>query len=115
MKRLILLFILIPGIRCNAQQTIMYTQYVFNKAGMNPAASGVDINQKYYYAFGAGRQWVEFSNAPKTNFVNFSYTIRPPRAYRFWQNASIYLDNEDAGLLGNSNAYLGYTFHALIR
>ena len=41
-----------------AQQTVMFTQYTFNKAGMNPAASGTEIDQKYYYAFGGARQWV---------------------------------------------------------
>jgi type IX secretion system PorP/SprF family membrane protein len=92
----------------------MYTQYLFNKAGMNPAASGTDINTLYYYAFGASRQWVAFDNAPKQNFVNFSYTIRPPRAYRYWQNVSVYLDNDDTGILGNVGAYCGYTLHMLL-
>src|SRR5687768_2358865 len=96
-----------------AQQTIMYTQYTFNKAGMNPAASGTDITQKYYYVFGLNRQWLAFENAPKSNFVNFSYTIRPPRAYKFWQNVGIYVDNEDAGLMGNMGGYLSYSVHTL--
>jgi type IX secretion system PorP/SprF family membrane protein len=92
----------------------MYTQYTFNKAGMNPASAGTDINQKYYYAFGMNRQWVEFDNAPKTNFVNFSYTIRPPRSYRRWQNVGGYVDVEDSGLMTNSGVYAGYTLHTLL-
>jgi type IX secretion system PorP/SprF family membrane protein len=98
-----------------AQQTIMFTQYTFNKAGLNPAASGTDMNQKYNYVFGVNRQWLDFDNAPKTNFFNFSYTIRPPRGYKFWQNAGIYIDNEDAGLMTNAGAYLSYTIHTLVR
>jgi type IX secretion system PorP/SprF family membrane protein len=98
-----------------AQQTITYTQYTFNKAGMNPAASGAEINTKYYYAFGINRQWVGFDNAPKQNFVNFSYTIRQPRSVSFWQNAGIYVDSDESGLLGNNGGYLSYTMHFLLR
>jgi type IX secretion system PorP/SprF family membrane protein len=101
--------------RSAAQQTIMYTQYTFNRAGMNPAASGTEINQKYYYAFGFRRQWTDFDNAPKQNFVNLSYTLRPPRSYRYWQNFSIYADNDDSGLMDNAGVYAGYAIHTLLR
>jgi type IX secretion system PorP/SprF family membrane protein len=109
---------IIPLFLCffvQAQQTLMYTQYTFNKAGVNPAASGTDITQTYIYVFGLNRQWLAFDNAPKSNFVNFSYTIRPPRGYRFWQNVGVYADNDDAGLISNTGAYLSYTFHTLLR
>jgi type IX secretion system PorP/SprF family membrane protein len=98
-----------------AQQTITYVQYTFNKAGMNPAASGSDIRQEYYYAFGINRQWLGFDNAPKQHFVNFSYTIRPPRSYRYWQNAGVYFENDDSGLLGYTGAYGNYTLHFLLK
>src|SRR5688572_25068404 len=98
-----------------SQQTIMYTQYTFNKAGMNPASSGTDINQKFYFVGGLNRQWIAFDNAPKSNFVNFSYTIRPPRGFRYWQNIGIYFDTEDAGLMNNGGAYISYTIHTLLR
>jgi type IX secretion system PorP/SprF family membrane protein len=98
-----------------AQQTAMYTQFAFNKAGMNPAASGTEINQEVYYACGINRQWLGFDNAPRQSFINFSYTIRPPRSYRYWQNAGIYLDDDEGGLLGNENIYGGYTIHLLLR
>jgi type IX secretion system PorP/SprF family membrane protein len=97
-----------------AQQTVMYVQYTFNKAGMNPAASGTDRNRKHYYAFGGGRQWMAFDNAPKTHFVNASYTLKPPRSYRRWQNFGIYADNDDTGLLGNIGAYGTYAVHMLM-
>jgi type IX secretion system PorP/SprF family membrane protein len=98
-----------------AQQTLMYTQYTFNKTGMNPAASGTDIKQDFYYVYGLNRQWLAFENAPKGNFVNFSYTLRPPRSYRFWQNFGIYADNEDAGLVRNFGVYGTYAIHTLLR
>jgi type IX secretion system PorP/SprF family membrane protein len=93
----------------------MYTQYTFNKAGMNPAAAGTDITQTYNYVLGLNRQWLSFENGPKSNFVNFSYTKRPPRGYRFWQNFGIYVDTEDAGLFTNTGVYAGYAIHTLLR
>lgn len=98
-----------------SQQTIAYTQYTFNKAGMNPAASGTLIDQKYFFSAGVRRQWTAFEKAPKQNFVNVSYTLREPRSFRYWQNFSIYADNDEAGLLGNTGAYLGYATHWLLR
>lgn len=97
-----------------AQQTIMFTQYTFNKAGMNPASAGTDINQKYYYAFAVNRQWAGFDNAPGANFMNFSYTIKPPRSYTQWQNVGVYCEQEDAGLMSNVGAYAGYVLHKLL-
>jgi len=114
MKILLLIFIFAMGV-LSAQQTPMYTQYTFNKAGMNPAASGTDLKQSFYYVYGLNRQWLAFENAPKTNFVNFSYTIRPPRAYRYWQNIGVYADNDDLGLMRNFGIYGSYTFHTLLR
>jgi len=98
-----------------AQQTPVYTQFTFNKAGVNPAASGSDIERIVFYAFGTNRQWVDFENAPKQNFFNVSYTIRPPRSYKRWQNVGIYYDNDDAGLLGSMGIYGNYTVHYLLR
>lgn len=97
------------------QQTIMYTQYTFNKAGMNPAASGTEINQQYVYAFGTNRQWIGVDNAPQASFFNLSYTIRPPRSYKRWQNVGLYTDMEDSGLLGHTGLYGSYTVHWLLR
>jgi type IX secretion system PorP/SprF family membrane protein len=97
------------------QQTIMYTQYTFNKAGVNPAASGINIEHEYSYAFGLNRQWVGLENSPKSNFFNFSYTIRPPRSYKRWQNAGLYADVDDSGLMTSSGVYGTYAVHFLLR
>jgi type IX secretion system PorP/SprF family membrane protein len=93
----------------------MFSQYTFNKAGMNPAASGTDIDKEYSYALGTNRQWIDFANAPKQSFFNLSYTIRPPRSYKRWQNAGIYIDTDDSGLIGSTGVYGNYTLHFLFR
>lgn len=99
----------------SAQQTPMYFQYTFNKAGMNPAASGTEIEQENYFIGGMNRQWVGMENAPFTSFFNISHTIRPPRSYRYWQNVGLYLDSDQSGLIGSDNYYGSYTFHMLLR
>lgn len=114
MRKLAIYFLLCSS-SLLAQQTIMFTQYTFNKAGMNPAASGTDINNKYNYVFGMGRPWLAFENAPKSHFLNFSYTIRKARSVKFWQNAGVYIDNEDAGLMTNIGFYGSYTVHTLLK
>lgn len=91
-----------------------YTQFTFNKAGLNPAASGTDINQKIYYVFGVARTMVAFDNAPKQNFANFSYTIRPPRSYHYWQNVGAYVETDQSGVMENNGIYASYTFHLLL-
>lgn len=93
----------------------MFTQYTFNKAGMNPAASGTDIEREIYYSFGTNRQWAGIDNAPQQSFFNVSYTIRPPRSYKRWQNVGIYYDSDESGLLGSIGIYGNYTVHYLLR
>lgn len=114
MRKLLSILVFTFFLNVQAQQVPMYTQYTFNKAGLNPAASGTDNSQVINYVFGLNRQWLGFENAPKTSFVNFSYTIKPPRSYRYWQNAGIYYDMEDAGLMGSSGIYGTYAFHMLV-
>lgn len=103
------------GMRATAQQTIMFTQYTFNKAGLNPAASGTDIEKEIYYSFGINRQWVGIENAPQQAYFNLSYTIRPPRSYKRWQNVGIYYDTDNSGLIGSMGLYGNYTVHYLLR
>lgn len=98
-----------------SQQTNIYTQSVFNRAGMNPAAAGIDINQKYTYVFGLNRQWLAYDRAPKSNFANFSVTIRPPRSYHYWQNVGVYIDAAQQGYMTNNGLYANYTLHLLLR
>ncbi len=99
---------------CKGQQAATYTQFTFNKAGVNPAASGTDINQKIYYIFGITRTMIGFDRAPKQNFANFSYTLRPPRSYHFWQNVGAYVETDQSGVMSNNSFYASYTFHLLL-
>lgn len=115
LKKAFTYLILVCSTSTWAQQTTNYIQYIFAKGVVNPAASGTNINQKYYYTFGSNRQWVNFDNAPKSNFGNVSFTIRPPRSYSYWQNVGVTIENEQSGILTYNGFYANYTIHLLLR
>lgn len=100
------------GIR--AQQFPQYTQFIFNKIGYNPAASGTSINAPYELIFGARTQWIGFVNNPKSAFVSFNYNFVPKRGYTKWHNVGIYVDQDQAGNFVHSDIWLSYSFHLLI-
>lgn len=115
MRKLILYLILcfcFPFLK--AQQFPQYTQFIFNKIGYNPAASGTSINAPYELIFGARTQWIGFSNNPKSGFVSFNYNFVPKRGYTKWHNVGVYVDQDQAGNFVHNDIWLSYTFHLLI-
>lgn len=114
MKKLLIYLLILFACCLNGQQSPAYTQFVFNKAGLNPAAAATDINQKLYYSFGIARTMIGFDNPPKQNFANFSMVLRPPRAYHFWQSVGCYIETDQSGVMSNNNIYAGYTYHLLL-
>jgi len=115
MRNRLIAFSMLVSLLSFAQQVPLYIQHGFNRAGLNPASGGLDNTQKINYVFGTSRLWGTFENSPRSSFVNFSYTIRPPRGYRYWQNAGIYYEDLAAGLMGSSGIYGSYTFHLLVQ
>jgi type IX secretion system PorP/SprF family membrane protein len=115
MRKILTYSLLFYSFLIGAQQTTNYVQYIFGKATVNPAASGTNINQKYYYTFGMNRQWIDFDKAPKATFANFSYTIRPPRSYSYWQNVGFLVERDQSGIISNNGLYGSYTIHLLLR
>ena len=65
----ILLFIIICTVRAEAQQTPLYTQYMFNPVLYNPAVAGVEpffqIRSNHRF------QWVGMTDPPLTNALSF--------------------------------------------
>jgi type IX secretion system PorP/SprF family membrane protein len=93
----------------------MYTQFGFNNLGLNPAASGLDINRKNYIMFGFNQPWANLENAPRQQFFSYSQVIRHPRIVSYWQSAGLYIDNDQGGLIGSMGAYGTYAFHFLVK
>lgn len=109
----ILLFIIFSG-QFFAQQFPQYTQFVFNKIGYNPAASGTAVSAPFELVFGARTQWVGVSNNPKSTFVSFNYNFVPKFGYSKWHNVGIYIDQDQNGNFVHNDVWLSYTFHLLI-
>ncbi len=97
-----------------AQQLPQYTQFLFNKAGYNPAAAGTSLKHPYEIIFGGRTQWIGVSNNPKSAFLSANYTFIPERAYRNWHNAGIYIDQDRHGVFIDNSIYLSYAFHQFI-
>ncbi len=65
----ILVLLIILVLKAGAQQTPLYTQYMFNKVVYNPAVVGVD---PYFQIHSNHRfQWVGMTDAPVTNAISF--------------------------------------------
>lgn len=109
--RYLFYILLLLNITVFAQQTTQFTQFTFNKYGYNPAAAGTNINAKVEAIGGIRKQWVGFERAPASNFFSVNYTFKPPRSYKRWHNAGIYIINDSYGVFQNFGVYGSYTLH----
>lgn len=115
MRKIVLYFLfLFIIIHIKGQQFPQYTQFIFNKIGYNPAASGTAVNAPFEIIFGARTQWIGLSNNPKSGFVSFNYNFVPQRSYSHWHNVGMYVDQDQNGNFVKNDAWLSYTFHLLL-
>ncbi len=110
---LYLVFILFINLT-KAQQFPQYTQFIFNKIGYNPAASGTAVNAQFEIIFGGRTQWLGLSNNPKSQFVSFNYNFMPKRSYHAWHNVGAYIDQDQNGAFSHVDLWLSYTYHLLV-
>jgi len=113
MKKIIFIFSLLSSALL-AQQLPQYTQFIFNKAGYNPAAAGSSLKSPTEIIFGARTQWIGVNNNPKVGFLSANYTFIPQRAYKNWHSAGVYIDQDRNGVFVDNSMYLSYSFHQLI-
>jgi len=99
---------------CRGQQFPQYTQFIFNKIGYSPAASGTSVNAPYELIGGARTQWIGVSNNPKSQFVSFNYNFVPQHGYTNWHNVGIYIDQDQNGNFVKNDVWLSYTYHLLV-
>lgn len=97
-----------------SQQLPQYTQFLFNKTGYNPAASGTSLKMPVEVIFGARTQYIGLNNNPKVAFLSANYTFIPQRSYKNWHNAGVYVDQDRNGVFLDNSLYLSYTFHQMI-
>ncbi|MCA6437353.1 MAG: PorP/SprF family type IX secretion system membrane protein [Bacteroidetes bacterium] len=112
MKRVILYLIFGIGIY-KAQQFPQYTQFLFNKIGYNPAASGTVVRVPFELIFGGRTQWIGLSNNPRSAFVSANYNFVPQRSYKRWHNVGVYLAQDQNGVYRQTDYWLSYTIHLL--
>ncbi|MGZ4043158.1 MAG: PorP/SprF family type IX secretion system membrane protein, partial [Bacteroidia bacterium] len=100
--------------RMGAQQFPQYKQFIFNKIGYSPAASGTSVNAPFELIGGARTQWLGVNNNPKSQFISFNYNFVPQRSYSHWHNVGMYIDQDQNGLFVKNDVWLSYTFHLLL-
>ena len=61
--------------RADAQQSIQYTQYIFNSMSVNPAYTG--YKEEWFAQMALRSQWVGFDGAPKTGSVSIDGVVDP--------------------------------------
>jgi type IX secretion system PorP/SprF family membrane protein len=96
-----------------SQQFPHYTQFLFNKIGYNPAASGTSVNAPFELIAGARTQWIGMNNNPKSQFVSFNYNFIPQHGYNKWHNVGVYIDQDLNGVFVKNDLWLSYTIHLL--
>jgi type IX secretion system PorP/SprF family membrane protein len=73
-KKCYWLFLLLFGAAMHAQQVELYTQYLFNTIGLNPAFAGIKESTDIFALYRA--QWVGLPGAPKTATLSINGPVR---------------------------------------
>ncbi|NCA79213.1 MAG: type IX secretion system membrane protein PorP/SprF [Sphingobacteriia bacterium] len=88
-----------------AQLDTQFSQYMFNKANLNPAAVG---EQQMMHAFASYRmQWIGISNAPRTTLVSLN---APFNILKTSHGAGINLINDRSGIFSNVQFDVQYAY-----
>lgn len=114
MKKILLIFITCLGLITTAQQLPQYTQFIFNKAGYNPAAAGTSLLSPLEVILGARTQYIGMRNNPNTFFLSGNYTFIPTHSYRNWHNVGAYIDQDRNGIFVDNSIYASYAFHQMV-
>lgn len=125
MRNLMMIVLMIIGWgNAVAQQTPLYSQYMFNKFLVNPAMAG----SEGYTAINvtAREQWLGISDAPRThsisyqtrisprsvlNFLDFSKSNRPTSGTMGKVGLGAFLYNDHRGLIDQTGLQLTYAYH----
>jgi type IX secretion system PorP/SprF family membrane protein len=93
------------------QQTVQFTQYIFNGFAINPALAGskpcIDVKLGYR------AQWLGFEGAPKTTFasVNGELKFKKVKTIRTKHGAGVYVESDVIGPVKKTTMYLAYAYH----
>ena len=68
-------FMLLSGVKTYAQQSIQFTQYIFNSISVNPAYTG--YKEEWFGQMGLRSQWTGWDGAPKTGSISIDGVVDP--------------------------------------
>lgn len=100
---IIAFFILTLNSQVEAQQQVMFTQYMFNQLALNPAYAG--IHEGISTSFLARYQWVGFEGAPRTQ----TFSIHSPIKYRSISLGGV-LIRDQIGVTDQFGAYFSSSY-----
>ncbi|QQL48908.1 PorP/SprF family type IX secretion system membrane protein [Mucilaginibacter ginkgonis] len=104
--KLHLIFIgLLLRFSASAQQTVQFSQYVFNGLAVNPAYAG--YRDDWRLDISSRLQWTSFDGAPKTNTISADGTLGNSKNV----GLGILVTNDRLGPENNSALYLNYAYH----
>ncbi|MEJ5055185.1 PorP/SprF family type IX secretion system membrane protein [Sphingobacterium sp. MYb382] len=66
---------LLSGVKTYAQQSIQFTQYIFNSISVNPAYTG--YKEEWFGQMGLRSQWTGWEGAPKTGSISIDGVVDP--------------------------------------
>src|SRR5437879_1328217 len=102
-RKYTLLFILFGFTKSFAQQTLQYSQYMFNGLAVNPAYAG--YKEDWTLSLGSRLQWAGVDGAPKTNSLSIDGVTNGDT-----KNIGLgfLVNNDRLGPENNSSVYINY-------
>jgi type IX secretion system PorP/SprF family membrane protein len=103
MKKLLLLLFLLVGYQATAQQSSLYSQYIFNGLVINPAYAG---SKGIWSVNGVYRdQWVGLEGSPKTQTLSLDGSVLKEKV-----GLGLHLMNDQIGAQGQKSVYASTAF-----
>lgn len=89
------------------QQDMLLTHFIFNKMGVNPGATGVELNHEICATAIYRDQWDKFGGAPNTMLVNAEADL----SQYFPSAAGISFYHDQIGFARQNNFMINYAYH----
>jgi len=101
--------LLIVAFTTYAQQSILYSQFMMNDYGLNPAVAGSAKN--WVLMVGRRTQWRGFDYAPETNFASVVKDFGKKGLRRYWHGVGAYVEQDRYGAFTTKFLYGSYAIH----
>ena len=111
-KRIYIALFVLLSVEAYSQQISQYTQYTFNKFGINPAVAGTKecIDTRLGYR----KQWWGFEGAPVTTFANINARITPKRSRGNFHGVGVMIEADATGPTSRTIFNFAYAYHMML-